>query len=108
MRRAKARERRLELQRFVDRFAHELLDRRFAPRTERAAAEAAAEALHTGESHVFEDEGFAFVENRDLRRPQDLPDFFHVPALVVVIPKHGHDRNPARAQVIGQLLGFHR
>ena len=36
-------------ERFVDRLAHELLDRRFAPRRERALPEAAAESLDAGD-----------------------------------------------------------
>ena len=43
--RAQACERRLELQRFVNRFLDERLDGLLAPRAERAAAEAAGETL---------------------------------------------------------------
>ena len=50
MPRPQARQRRLELQRFIDGFAHELLDDRFSPRTERALAEAAAEPLDAGDA----------------------------------------------------------
>src|SRR6059058_4946771 len=45
-----ARQCRLELQGLVDRFAHEDLRRPFAPRLERALAEAAGEALGAGEA----------------------------------------------------------
>src|SRR5688500_9845123 len=46
-RRPQARERRLQLQRFVDRFLHEGFDGPLPPWTERAPAETAAKPLHT-------------------------------------------------------------
>src|SRR5204862_4743601 len=49
-RRLDARQRRLELERLLDRLAHEALEHRLAPRLQRAIAEAAGEALDTGEA----------------------------------------------------------
>src|SRR5207253_2981742 len=52
--RSQPREGRLELQRFVHRFTHEVLDDPLAPRRERVAAEAAAEAFHAGDADARE------------------------------------------------------
>src|SRR5437879_3577918 len=54
LRRFQSRERGLELERFLDRLVHEVLDDLLTPRPERAAAEAAAESAHAGEPHVAE------------------------------------------------------
>src|SRR5258706_7950083 len=64
MLRAKPRESRFELQCLVDGFADELLDDRFAPGTERALPEAAAEAFDAGDSDAVQLAGVA-VEDYD-------------------------------------------
>jgi hypothetical protein len=58
-RRAQLGQRRLQLHRLVQRFLHEQLDRRLAPGAQRAAAEAAGEALGAGDAHAFDLAGFA-------------------------------------------------
>ena len=69
--RAQPRQRRLELQRLVDRLLDEVLDRLFAPRAERAAAEAAGKALDAGEADAVDFGRFA-VEHRDAGVDEDL------------------------------------
>ena len=72
MPRPQACERRLELQRFVDGFAHELLDDGFSPRTKRALPETAAESLDPGDADALRLVGVA-VEHDDAGVAHDLP-----------------------------------
>src|SRR5688500_4679462 len=83
---AKARECRLELQRFVDRFLDKRLDRLFAPGPERSAPEAAAKPLHAGEADAM-DFSRLTIEDRHPGVRENLPDFILVAAFVVVIAK---------------------
>ena len=89
---AQARERGLELQRFVDRFVHELLDDLFAPRTERPAPEAAGEALDAGEADP-EDLGGVAVEHDDAGVLEDPGDLALLARFEVVVAEDGDDRN---------------
>src|SRR5262245_48346441 len=82
MRGAQSRECRLELERFVDRFLHEELDGRFAPRTERAAAESAGESLRACKANPLNFRGVA-VEHLHARVPQRLTNVFVMAGLVV-------------------------
>src|SRR5262245_57618638 len=92
LRRAQPRQRRFELQRFVHGLLHERLDRGLSPRAERAASEAAAEALHAGEADAPDFRRFP-VEHGDAGIPKDLHDFTLLAALEVVIAQHGDDGN---------------
>src|SRR5206468_12346784 len=73
MRRAQSCQRRVELQRLVDRLADELLDDPFSPRSERALTEAAAEPLHAGDADAV-DLGRVAVEYDDAGVGDNLTD----------------------------------
>ena len=99
--RAQARQRGLELQRLVDRFLDEALDRPLAPGPERAAAEAAAEPFDAREPDAVDLGGFA-VEDRHAGIGQNLADLVLVAAFIVVVAEHGDDGNVDRRR---QLAG---
>src|SRR5438094_161746 len=72
--RAQTRQRRFELERLVDRFAHELLDDRLAPRAEGVLAEAAAESLDAGDTDALHLARFP-VENLETGVCENGADF---------------------------------
>ena len=82
------------------RLLHELLHAGLAPGAERAAAEAAGETLHAGESDARDLDGLA-IEHLHARVGQDAAHLGLLARLVVVIAEHGDDRN---AHDRGQLL----
>ena len=100
-----ARQRRLQLQRFVDGFAHELLDDRFAPRTERARAETAAESLDAGDADA---QGFVRVaiEHDDAGVSENLPHFVALARFEIVVAENGHDRQMNRRQLARKHARF--
>ena len=105
LRHADARERRLELQRLVDRLVHELFERRLAPGFERTRPEPAAEAFDARDADA---EQFArvAVEHGDTGLGQDLADLRGFPRLEVVISQHGHYRDAHGAQLAHEHLRF--
>ena len=92
VRRAQARQRRLQLERLIHRFMNELLDDRLAPRTERAATKSSAEPAHPGETHAVRLEGVA-IENPHAGVGEDLHKLRHLAGLVVMISEHRDDGN---------------
>ena len=98
LRRAQPRERRFELQRFVDRLVHELLDDRLAPRAERALAEAAAESLDAGDADAVQLARVA-VEHVEAGLGENLPHLVGLSRFEIVIAEHGGHRNPERRQL---------
>src|SRR5438046_10589075 len=97
-RRPQPRERRLELQRLVDRLADELLDNRFAPRPQRALPEPAAETLHPRDPDAAQLAGVA-VEYMQAAIDENLAHFVGLARLQIVIAQHGRRRNPQRRQL---------
>src|SRR5207247_7704121 len=71
--RAQARQRRFELERLVHRVVHEAFDRVLAPGLERAASEAAAEALDAREADALDLDALA-VEHLHASVAEDLLD----------------------------------
>src|SRR5687768_13161054 len=98
---SKARQRRLELQRFVNRFAHELFDDRLAPGAERALAKAAAESLDPRDADAVTFVRVT-VENRDTRVRDDLTHLVTLTRFEVVIAQNGNDRCVDCAQLACQ------
>ena len=105
MPRPQARERRLELQRFVDRFAHELLDDGFAPRTERALPEAAAESLDPGDADAVSLVRVA-VEHDDAGVGENLTHLVALARFEIVVAENGDDRHVDRRQLARQHTRF--
>ncbi len=108
--RAQPGERRFELQRLVHRFADELLDDGFAPRTERSLPEPAAEALHTGDADAAQLARIA-VEDDNSGVGEDLADLIGLARFEIVIPQHRGHWHPQRghfpgehARLIGQAI----
>src|SRR6266852_2777133 len=95
--RAQPRERGLELERFVNGFLHECLDRPFAPRAERAAAEAAREALDAGKPDTLYFRRFP-IEHGDAAVDENLPDLVGLAAFVVVVAEDRDDRDLHRSR----------
>jgi len=87
-----ARERGLELQRFVHGFVHELFDDLLAPRPERPAAEPPSEPLHAGKPDAFNLRRLA-VEHDDAGVLQDPRDVGLLVGFVVVVAEDGDDRD---------------
>ena len=85
-------ERGFELERFVDGFVNELFDGRLAPRSQRAIAESAAEALDAGDTDAAHLSRFT-VEYRHARIREDVPHFVLVTGLAVVVAEDGNDRD---------------
>jgi hypothetical protein len=107
LRRAEAGERGLELERLVERLLDERLDHGLAPRAERAAPEAAAEALHAGEADAVHHVRVA-VEHRHADVAQGVGHHLGRAALVVVVAEHRDGREAQRAELLHQharLLG---
>ena len=99
--RAQPRERRLELQRFVHRFAHELLDDRLAPRPERALAEAAAESLDARDpdaAHLAR----VPVEHGQAAVGENLTHLVGFTRLDIVVAQHGSGGNPQRRRALSR------
>ena len=101
--RAQPRQRRFELERLVDRFVHELLDDRLAPRREGVAPEPAAETLGAGDADAGELAGIA-VEDDHPGVAQDLRDLSRLARFEIVVAEHRGGGDAER----GQLLGQHR
>ena len=103
--RPQPRQRRFELQRFVHRFAHELLDDGFAPRAEGALAEPAAESLDAGDADA---QYFVRVPIED-RHPgvsENLTYFVTFTRFDIVITEHGNDRYANARDLPRQDAGF--
>jgi len=98
---AQPRQRRLELQRFVERFVHELLDDLLPPRAERAASEAAAEPLDAGEADAV-NLGRLAVEHCHARVLEDGGDLDLLPRLDVMVAEHADHRNAHRTELPGE------
>src|SRR3989442_933729 len=98
---------RLELQRFVDRFAHELLDDRFAPWTERVLAEAAAETLGTSDADPVHLTHFAVKDDHAGIR-ENSTDFLGLARFDVVVAEHGRDRHANPGQFFREDARFLR
>ena len=96
---SQTRERRLELERFLDRLVHEVLDDLLAPRPERAAAESAAEAANAGEADAAKLPRVA-VEHVDADVGEDPRDLAFLSGLEVVIPEHGDDGDFRRREIL--------
>src|SRR5256885_2344204 len=105
VRRPKPRKRRLEFQRLVDRFAHELLDDCFPPGTERALTEPAAETLRARDADALKLARIA-VENDDARIGENLPHLSIFPRFDVVIAEDRGHRDAQRAQLARENLRF--
>src|SRR4051812_30997389 len=105
LRRAKTRESRLELQRLVDRLAHELLDDRLAPRAKRTLAEPAAESLRAGDPNSLQLAGIA-VEHDDAGVGQDLAHLRLFSRLDVVVAEHRGNGNSQGGQLAGKNPRF--
>ena len=90
---AQPRERRFQLQRLVDRLLDELLDRRLAPGSERAPAEAAGEPLDAGEADPVHLDGVA-VEHLMPASTRICADLVLLARLVVVVAQHGRRSAP--------------
>jgi hypothetical protein len=90
------------------RLLHEQLDRRLAPGAQRAAAEAAGEALGAGDAHALDLAGLA-VEHAHARLCFRMPvTTLGRAGLVVVVAQHRDDGDRDRVQFVGQharLLG---
>ncbi len=96
----------------------ELLDDRLAPRAQGVTAEAAAEALHTGDPDPLQLARVA-VQHGEPRAVQNLTDLSRFTRLEVVVAENGRRRNPQRRQlarehrrlfgqtVVGQIAGDH-
>jgi hypothetical protein len=104
---AQAAQRRLQLERLVDRFPHEQLDDLLAPGAEGPAAEPAGESLDPGEPHPVQLDGVA-VEHLDPRLAQDALELRRLPRLVVVVPQHRHDRQAEPRERLGDLAALLR
>ena len=74
------------------RLVHELLDDLFAPRAERAAAEAAGESLDAGEADA-EDLRAVAVERDDARVEEDLSQLVLLARFEVVVAEDGDGGN---------------
>ena len=96
-----SRQRRLELQRFLYRLVHEVLDDLFAPRTERATPKATAESANSGEPDAAKFPRVS-VQHVDADVSQDLTDVTLLTRLEVVIPQHADHRDLDRRQVLRQ------
>ena len=100
-----ARQRRLELEGLVDRFAHEDLRRAFAPRLQRAVAEAAGEALGAGEADAG-DLDSRTVQHGDVRLRENADDLARRVRFVIVVAEHRDLRDFHRLELLGQNPGF--
>ena len=89
---AQPRERRFQLQRFVDGFANEPLDDLLAPGSERPPPEAAAKSFHAGKTDAADLDGVA-IEHGEARVHEDFPHVVLLIRFVVVIAEHGHHWN---------------
>ena len=85
-----------------------VLDRGFAPRTERMRIESAAESLGADKSHAMDLAGVA-VQQHHAGVPQDRDDLGDLLGLHVVIAEHGHGRDPSvQPQLPAQVTGLVR
>src|SRR5262245_36787577 len=79
---SETRQRRLELERFVDRFVHELFDDGLSPGTKRPSAESTREPLDAGKSDPLHFAGIA-VENVHAVVDENLTDLLFVPGFEI-------------------------
>ncbi len=93
------RERRLELERLVDGFLDELLDRGLSPRTEGAAAEATDESLGSRKADPEHFDGVA-VEQLHAGLDKDASDRVFGAALVVVVAQNANHRDAHDRQLL--------
>src|SRR5262249_54245550 len=100
---AQLRERRLKLERLVDRFLDELLDRRLAPWLQRMLAEAAGEALHAREADAVHLAGVA-VEYIDAGCRQNLLHLVLLARFQFVVAEHREYRDFHDGQFFGENL----
>lgn len=108
LRGAKARQRRFELERLVDRLADEGLDARFAPGAERTGAKTAAKAFDARKSDAADLVRVA-VENHDPGLGHDRAHFRLLTRLAVMIAKHADHRNRQMLlDLAGEPTGFGR
>ncbi len=91
-------ERGFELQRFVDRLAHELFDDRFTPGTEGAFAEAAAESLDPGDANPLQLARIA-VEHDESGIDENLPHLVRLSRFEIVVAEHRCHRYADRAEL---------
>lgn len=101
------RQRRFELQRFVDRFANELLDDRFAPRPKRALAEAAAESLDACDANPVRLVRIA-IKHDEPGVGHDLPHLVTLARFDVVVTENSDRRHTDRRQLARQHTRFVR
>ena len=76
---------------------HELLDRRLAPRAQRASAESAREPFHAGDPDAMHFAGVT-IEHREPGVGEDVRHFLLAARFVVVIAENGHTRHAQRGQ----------
>src|SRR5437763_16209379 len=88
-------ERGLELQRLVDRLAHEALDRLLTPGAEHVFTKSAPEPLDAGEADAADLVALA-VEDRDARFSEDALHLVLLPRLVIMVAEHGEGRDAER------------
>src|SRR2546422_8183414 len=101
--RPQLRERRLELEGFVDGLAHESLDDILAPGLERALTEASAQTLGAGKAHAVDLASLA-VQQVDSGVDEQTLDLVRLVRFVVVVAEHGDDRHGLERR---QLLDEH-
>ena len=116
---AQARERRLELQSFLNRLTHEALDDVFTPRPERPPPKAAGKPLHAGKADP-EDLGAVAVEKRDAGIGDDGSDLVLLRRFEIVVAEDRDDRDLDdghfarerarffRMPVVGQIAADHQ
>ena len=98
-------ERRLELERFVHRLTHELLDYAFAPRRKRVLAEPTAEAFDPRHADAGKLACVA-LEHHETGVSHDRRDLFGVAGLKIVIAQDGRGRHSKRPELFRQHASF--
>src|SRR5581483_11898799 len=91
--------------RFVDGFADETLDDGFAPRSERALAEAAAKSFDAGHANTLQLRRVT-VEHGDAGVREDVADLFRFARLDIVVAEDCGDRYAHRRELTREDLRF--